>query len=144
MSDIITSFADEILNHFFGNALAFATLGTGGTYPDSTFWVGLSSTLPADDGTNITEPTGGAYARVETTNADWNIVTPRTMENATLIHFPKATADWLSGVNLPYFVLFDALTAGTPKIKGAITVPKKVLTNDTLKHALGALKISVP
>lgn len=112
----------------------------------ATLYIGLSSTTPAEDGTGITEPSTGAYARVATTAADWDAATgtaPATKANGAVKTFPTATADWLAGVNLTHFVLFDAPTAGNAKWFGALTVPKPVLNGDTASFAIGALVLKL-
>ena len=80
-----------------------------------TFFCGLSSTAAAEDGTNVTEPTTGSYARVETDAADWNeptLANPSLLDNANAITFPQSTAAWLAGATLIRLVLFDASTSG--------------------------------
>lgn len=108
----------------------------------ATLWVGLSSTTPTDAGGNITEPTTGSYARVATVAADWGAATgaaPVTKSNANVVTFPTATADWLAGVNLTHFVLFDAATLGNAVNTGVLTTPKPVLTDDTAEFGVGDL-----
>lgn len=108
----------------------------------TTLWVGLSSTTPTDAGGNITEPTAGSYARVATDAADWGAATgtaPATKSNTSVITFPTATADWLAGVNLTHFVLFDAATLGDAVATGPLTTPKPVLTDDTAQFGAGDL-----
>jgi hypothetical protein len=53
--------AQALLNSLFGKASNFGALGSA-----PTLHVGLSSTAPNEDGTGITEPAGGGYARVAT------------------------------------------------------------------------------
>lgn len=112
----------------------------------ASLWVALSSTAPTDAGANVTEPTTGAYARVQTVNADWAAATgtaPTTKSNANVITFPTATADWLAGVNLTHFVLFDATTLGDAVATGALDVAKPVLNGDTASFAVGQLSLKL-
>jgi hypothetical protein len=110
-------------------------------------WLGLSSTTPTDAGTNVTEPSGGAYARVAlcTTGAGAaNLgaatgVAPAEKSNSAIISFPTATADWVAAANLTHFVVFNASTAGTCRAWGALAVAKPVLNGDTASFAVGAL-----
>ena len=82
---------------------------TGTAYTAPTMWVGLSSTIPNENGTNITEPSGGGYARV-TTAAKWGSVTSGSVSNNADITFPESTGTW--GSEITHFILFDASTAG--------------------------------
>lgn len=55
--------------------------------------IGLSTTTPAADGTNVTEPAGGDYARIATVPGDWTR-TAGDMQNNAREDFPEATASW--------------------------------------------------
>ncbi len=126
-----------MLNSLFGKTSDFGALASR-----PTIYVGLSSTTPTETGTNVTEPSGGAYARVVTAPADWNVATdtdPPVIDNANAITFPAATADWLSAANLTYFVAYDAATAGNFLGRGVLTVAKPALSGDTPQFAAGDL-----
>lgn len=96
-------------------AVADNQFGSG--TPVNWFW-GLSTTTPNDDGTNFTEPSGGAYARVSHANSatNWPAATTSsgttTKKNATAITWPNPTASW--GV-ITYVGAFTASTGGTPE-----------------------------
>jgi hypothetical protein len=110
--------------------------------PPTTMYVGLSSTTPTDAGGNITEPSGGAYARVATTAADWSAATgtaPATKTNTATISFPTATANWSASANQTYFVLMDAPTAGNALAFGLLGTAKPVLNGDTASFPPGSL-----
>ena len=138
------SFSDhwenKILDHVFGKALYNATLGTGGTYPDVTIYVGLSTAAPSDDGSGLAEPVGNAYARVQTAAADWNAATDGALDNANDITFPEATGSWGT---LTHFVLFDAATGGNMLAHGALTASKAISSGDVAKFAAGNLDVSL-
>jgi hypothetical protein len=126
-----------LLNHFL----------TDPAYtPPATMYIALSSTTPTDAGANVTEPSGGSYARVSTVAADWGAATgtaPATKANTATKTFVQATADWVAGANLTHFVLFDALTVGNVVAWGALTVAKPVLNGDTPSFAVGALVLKL-
>lgn len=130
---ISTYLANELLEVQVGKS-AFAT---------PTVYVALSSTLPTAAGTNVTEPSGGSYARVATSAATWSTASAGAISNAAAITFPAATADWVAGANLAYGVLYDASTAGNMLSFGAITVPKSILSGDTASIATGDLDITL-
>lgn len=133
--------AQALLNSLFSKTSAFGALATA-----PAIYVGLSSTTPAEDGTNVTEPSGGAYARVATVAGDWNAATladPSLIDNLNEIAFAQATADWVAGADLTHAVLYDAATAGNYLGTGALATPKPVLNGDTPKFSAGSLDISL-
>lgn len=114
--------------------------------PPGTLYIGLSSTTPAEAGSNFTEPSGGSYARVSTTASDWSAASgtaPAVKTTTASKTFPAATADWASGSNLTHFGLFDASTAGNLIAWGALTTSKPVLNGDTASFAAGALTLKL-
>ena len=133
--------AQALLNSLFGKTSNFGSMGSA-----PAIWVGLSSTTPAEDGTNVTEPTGGAYAREEVVAGDWNSATladPSLIDNSAAITFTPATADWLSQANLTHAVLYDAVTTGNYLGTGALSTPKPVLNGDTAQIAAGDLDVTL-
>ena len=86
--------------------------GVASTAP-ATYYVALSTTEPADDGTNVTEPSGNGYARVAVTKNTTNWTDPttsRALSNAVAITFPTPTGSW--GTVL-YVALYTASSGGT-------------------------------
>lgn len=75
------------------------------------FWVGLSSSEPAADGSNVTEPAGSDYARVQLTA--FSEPQDGYIYNVDNVEFAKSTTDWFpdSSAKAAYWVLFDG--AGT-------------------------------
>lgn len=114
--------------------------------PPATWYLGLSSTAPSDDGTSFTEPSGGAYARVAMTSADWAAAiggAPASASTSAIKEFPTASATWVAGADLVAWGLFTASSGGTPQIIGALTVPKPVLAGDTFSFASGSLVLQL-
>jgi hypothetical protein len=111
--------------------------------PEATIYIGLSSTTPTVTGGNVTEPSGGDYARVAKTNngTNWGPAVDDTTSNATAITFPTASATWLAGADLTHVVLYDADVAGTFLGYGALTVAKPVISGDTASFGVNALDI---
>ena len=133
--------AEALLNSMFGKTSNFGALASA-----PTIHVGLSSTTPAEDGTNVTEPSTGSYARVATAAGDWNAATdadPSVLDNLNEIAFPQATADWLAGADLTHAVLYDAATGGNFLGAGALAVAKPVLNGDTAKIPAGDLDVTL-
>ena len=128
-----TFLANKLLEHQLGKT----------AYTMPAVYLALSSTTPALAGTGVTEPSGGAYARVATTGATWGTAAAGSITNAAAITFPTATADWATAANMTYGVLYDASTAGNCLGYGALTVAKNVLNGDTASIAIGGITITI-
>lgn len=128
--------AQDIMDDLFGQA-AFSA---------PTIYIGLSSTTPGEDGTGITEPSGGSYGRITTSAGDWNAATladPSLIDNALALTFVQASADWVGGADLTYMVAFDAVSGGNAIFFGLLTTAKPVLNGDTAEFAAGALDVTL-
>ncbi len=130
-----------LLNSLLGKTSNFGALASA-----PAIFVGLSSTTPAEDGTNITEPSTGGYARQSTAAVDWNAATladPSVIDNANAVTFPQATADYLAGANITHFVLFDAVSAGNAIAFAALNTAKPILNGDTPSFPAGDLTLTL-
>lgn len=128
-----TYLANKTLEHVVGKT----------SYTMPTNYLGLSSTTPTIGGTNVTEPAGGAYARVATSGASWGTASAGSITNTATLTYPTATADWSSAANLTYGVAYDAASAGNLLYFGALTTAKPVLNGDTVSIAPGGVTISL-
>lgn len=128
-----TYLANKLLEHQLGKT----------AYIMPTAYVAFSSTTPTAAGTSVTEPSGGAYARVATSGATWGTAATGSITNAAVIAFPAATADWLAAANLTYGVIYDAAAAGNMIGFGVLTVAKNVLNGDTASIAIGQLTVTL-
>lgn len=128
--------AQALLNYLFGNTSNFDT--------QPTIHVALSTTAPAEDGTNVTEPSGNGYARVATTSADWAAATladPSLIDNATILNFPTPSgAGWGT---VTHFVLFDALTSGNVIASGALGASRTIVSGDPVSFPIGDLNLTL-
>ncbi len=125
------------------NNMLDARFGAVASSAPATYYVGLSTTTPTNTGSNITEPSGNAYARVAVTNntTNWPAAASRSKSNGTTITFPTATGSWGT---VTHFVLFDAATAGNMRAWGALTASQSVASGATPDFPVGALVISAP
>lgn len=121
------------LDHIFGDP----------TYtPPGTWYLCLSTTTPADDGTNFTEPGIGGYQRIPTTASDWDAATgsaPATKSNGNPLSFPLATG---AQGTFTHFGLALSATPGTADIRyfGALGSSVAItLANQYVRFAAGAL-----
>lgn len=113
--------AHAILNAYF-RAQAF-------TFPTS-LWLLLSTTTIADDGSNITEPVGNGYARLQITanTVNWAAPSGRQVTNALDFRFPDATGSWGTIVD---FAGMTTATLGTPKVFGTLLNPVAIAAPQT-------------
>jgi hypothetical protein len=128
------SFSDycenEILDHLFGKD----------EYPPPVIYVGLSTADPTDNGAGLSEPNGNGYARVETTEADWNVAAGGLLDNANAFTLGPATGDWGT---LTHFALFDAASSGHLLVHGALAQPKTIQSGDTARFAGGEIDVTL-
>lgn len=91
------------------------------------WYLGLSTTSPADDGSGFSEPVGGAYARVLITNDStrWDAAITAAdgttrKQNKTKFTFPNPTGSWGSVVA---WGLFLTASGGTPEVHQLLDAP---------------------
>lgn len=128
------AFADDLL------ALAFQ----GDTSKALTnLQLGLSSTIPLDDGTNITEPIAGEYARLafSVNNTDLTSlgVGSRTLQIAIQMKFAQAITNW--GEVQAFLIYADS---GTRFIAYGVMQPKTIIAGMTVYFAPYAVTIKLP
>lgn len=107
------------------------------------FWVGLSSTMPAQDGTGVSEPTGGNYARVQITG--FTNPVNGTVKNDAALEFNRSSAVWFDSENkAKYWVLFDGGTMESNILScGKLDEAKTVESNTTITIAAETLSITL-
>lgn len=124
---------DKLLDHVFGK--------TAYTAP-TTQYIALSTTTIADDGTNMTEPAAGAYARVSVTNntTNWPNSSGGAKANGVAFTFPTATLSWGTVID---FAIMDDPTAGNMLAYGTLNTSKTIDPGDTASFAIGDLDITL-
>lgn len=118
-----------ILDHLFSIA----------TFTQPTLYLAVSTTAPAEDGTNVTEPVGNGYARITTAGTDWQR-TANVVDNVNELSFPEATGAWGT---VTHFAIYDALSGGNMIASAALTASRAPVANDTLRFAVGALTFTL-
>lgn len=111
--------------------------------PVTTWHFGVSTTTINQDGTNSTEPTDAAYARVAVDNNTsnfTNLITGTGRQNATVIEFPTATASWGT---ITYLAIYDAQTSGNIRYYAQLINPKTVGIDDVLRIDIANLQIKL-
>lgn len=99
---------------YFKNALMGNIFSTDTSVDiPSKYYIGLSSSAPSADGSNVTEPSasGTGYARVELTSL--SEPTNGVITNTSVISFNESLTDWFrSGTPATHYVIYDAPTGG--------------------------------
>lgn len=102
------------------------------------YYIGLSSTAPNIDGTNVGEPSSNAgYARVELTSL--GEPTDGVVTNELAINFNESTASWGT---ITHFVIYDAATDGNLLMYGALSTPRSVEAATIMTIKEGYLNLS--
>jgi len=127
-------FSDSVVNAMLNDIPA--------TYGDME--VGLSSTTPVVSGgviTNITEPSGGGYARASLPTGYWDLAANRTKITNTDIDFPAPTVDW---GYVTHAVVYDAST-GDALFYGQLTQSVNIIAGgQQLRIAAGTISLALP
>ena len=102
-------------------------------------WIGLSTTAPNVNGTNVTEPAASAgYARLKLDMLSEPAV--GVVTNTSSIEFNESTASWGT---VTHFVIFDAQNGGNLLQYGALSTPRSVEAATIMTIKTGYLNLSV-
>lgn len=113
------------------------------TNPDipTQYYIGLSTTTPAIDGTGASEPsTDAGYKRLPLTNL--SEPTDGLVTNENDINFDESTASWGT---ITHYVIYDSFAAdsGNLLIYGTLSTPRSVEKDTIMTIKSGYLKLSV-
>lgn len=125
-----THFLNRVAGNLFGTEVSPAI--------PTAYYIGLSTTEPAIDGSNVSEPsTGAGYGRVllEHLSAPANGV----VTNTANINFEESTASWGT---ITHFVIYDAASGGNLLMYGALSTPRVVETSTVMTIRQDYLKLS--
>ncbi|MDR0957928.1 MAG: hypothetical protein LBM16_01800 [Clostridiales bacterium] len=108
------------------------------TFP-SEYYLGFSTTAPAEDGTGVSEPTQLSYARKPI--GTWEAQTePGVAKNLNSIVFNETTGAWGT---LTHLVIFDALTEGNLLMSCELAIPRIInQENMTLTAPIRSITIA--
>lgn len=106
----------------------------------TSYYLGLSSTLPNLSGGNVTEPSAGkGYSRVDIA-ASLGAPSGGSVKNKTAVYFSEATDDW---GDIPYYVLYDAASGGNLLKYGGLSRAMTVSANSTVWFDVGDISFPV-
>lgn len=113
------------------------------TSASSEFWVGLSSTMPSQDGSGVSEPTAGNYARVQIEN--FTAPVDGTIKNVSALEFNRSTAVWFDSDNKArYWVLFDGSNSDATLLSsGELDEAKTIESNTSITIAAETLSVTL-
>ena len=111
-------------------------------------YVGLSTSTPSADGTNITEPSDTAYKRVlvgwsgQSASYKMSTATESTPSSANTepILFDKATSSWGT---ITHVVFYDAQTSGNFLGYAALNSSVSVSSGNVARIAIGDFTVSI-
>jgi hypothetical protein len=134
MGKISDTYVNNLLDVAFGSAVSI--------FP-ATFHLGLSTTLPTNAGANITEPSGGSYARLAINNDDlnWGPAAARGTTNLLTLSMATATGSWGA---VTHFVIMSADTVGSMIAWGALPGTLTVGIGAIVTFDPGTLVITAP
>ncbi len=104
--------------------------------PATNLYMALSTTTPADNGTNVTEPSGNNYSRKNFNT--WNAAASGATDNNGAITMATPSGSWGT---ITYGALYDASTTGNPLMYGSIT-GTAITTGNILEWASGAYDVT--
>jgi hypothetical protein len=106
----------------------------------ATTYFALSTTTPAADGTNVTEPVGNGYARAEVLAASMAAAAAGAIDNSAVITFPEATGSWGT---ITYMLVYDVSSGGTPRYAISLTASKLISSGEIPRFAISAFDLSI-
>lgn len=124
---------------YFLNLIAGNIYGskTNPAIPDS-YYIGLSTTAPNVNGTNVTEPSGSGYTRMELTSL--GEPASGVVTNTGAIDFPESTASWGT---VTHFVIYDASAEGNLLQYGPLSTPRSIEPATIMSVPANYLNLSV-
>jgi len=123
---------NRLLDHFYGGAASVAPV---------IVYLGLSTTAINDDGTGITEPVGGSYARITVTNnaTNWPAASGGAKSNGVAFTTATATGSWGT---ITHAFFSDASSGGNILCHWDLPTSKTIASGDSLSFGVGAITLT--
>ena len=127
-----------MVTSYFLNLIAGSAMHSPSVSLPANYFVALSTTMPAQDGTGFTEVTGGAYARGSM--GAGSAPSGGVVSNANDVEFQECTADWGT---VKAFGIYYAANGGNLLMYDAVTPNQSVVTGNQVRFKPGSLKLTV-
>lgn len=131
-----------MITYYSANRVLDLNFGGSAYTQPATYYFGLSTTTINIDGTGMTEPSGGAYARVSLTNNKTNFgnASNASLTNSTAVQFPESTASWGT---ITYVAMLDASSSGNLWWFDALSPARTVASATTVLFAIGSITVQM-
>ncbi len=130
MGGVVSVYLGNALLNFIFNQVAY-------TPPDK--FIGVSTTLPNADGTNMNEPVGNNYAREQITA--WADAVNGVVDNEEQFDLNSPTGPW--GDDIEWSPIFDAVTSGNFLLHTIMTPAQSIGTGDIIRWPIGAYNVTL-
>jgi hypothetical protein len=131
------------MSNYLEKALNDHVLGGPDFIRPGTVHFALFTGVTDGDANNVTQPSGGGYARVAVTNNSTNFPGATSgsgsKSNGTQITFPTATGSWGT---VTHWGVYDAATGGNLLYWGELTTPRTITSGDTPRFNTGDFTIT--
>lgn len=135
-----------MISKYFRNKINSKAFGNV-NYDIPNFYIALSKTKPNADGSNITEPTGGGYARVLVANNEINWSLPDVndiVKNLKTVAFAPATGKQSTEAEpIRYYVFLDSSSGGNYLASGMLANPRAIDIGMRMIFNVGTLQIKL-
>lgn len=115
---------------------AFKNIAAERVFKAGELWLGLSTTKPAADGSNVTEPVSANYSRKLISLGD---PADGDLCNTNEIEFRTGDDNWGT---IPYYVIYDAQTGGTYWGENKISNSPTMVPDSSLVFRVGVIKFN--
>ena len=119
-----TYLKNAVLNHIYNDPALTAP----------SVYLAISSTAPAADGSNVTEPSGNNYARVQALAASMSAAAAASKTNSAEVTWPIPSGAW----TLTHLCGYDASSGGNLLWYIDVT-DRAIVSGDTVKVPVGGL-----
>ena len=126
-----------MITPYFLNLIAGNAMHSNSVAPiPANYYVALSTTTPAEDGTGLTEVTGGAYAR--SAFGSGSAPGDGLVTNLNDVEFQEATANWGT---VKAFGIYDSVVGGNLLAFDVLQDEQVIVTGNQVRFKPGALKL---
>lgn len=130
----LTNYAKNKMQDYLWGAIPFTNLPTN-------YYLALSTTTISSSGSNISEPVGAGYARVQIPNTKsyFTYSTSGSVNNSQAINFATSSGSFGTILDIG---LMDSLTSGSCWAYTSLASPYIVQNNTTISFSASAITIS--